>query len=226
MSRLGRSDHHRSFVKILPVGLLLHVAKRDASYLHPYVYLTLFLHQDTCTLWNVEQICVENRLHTLGISSSGWDVKKINGSLNLRGWLYSFLSVLYQPLVMALFGLLPGGRSLRADIMSWMWMSTVLTRWLWEREHFLRFSMNDSFPGTFLAFSSWKYAGRAFCRSTGTVYLLLCSISTKTKTAQQTITLDSSLDGFDVHFGRNRSRYDAYDRVPATRPFSTATRCP
>ena len=47
---LGRSNHHRSYVKVLPVGLLLHVAEQDASYLHPYVYPPLFLPQDKCTL--------------------------------------------------------------------------------------------------------------------------------------------------------------------------------
>ena len=52
---------------MLAVGLLLHVAERDASYLHPYVYLPLFLPWDTSTLWNVKcetNMCGKSSAHS------------------------------------------------------------------------------------------------------------------------------------------------------------------
>ena len=118
---------------------------------------------------------------------SGWDVKKINGSLSSRGWLYSFMSMLYQPLVLALFGVNPprrsfslGRRQLHVLNVNVHGLNSLTLR-IWT----LPPVFNEWRIPWHLAFSSWKYAGRAFCRWTGTVYLLSCSISTKTKTAQQ-----------------------------------------
>ena len=95
-----------------------------------------------------------NRLHTLGISSSGCDVKEINGSLNSRGWLYGFLSMLCQPLVLALFGVNPprrsfcqGRRQLHVLNVNVHGLDTLTLR-ISEHFDFLRFSMNDAFPGT------------------------------------------------------------------------------
>ena len=71
-----------------------------------------------------------------------------------------------------------------------------------------------------------EIAGRAFCRWIGTAHLAWRLFSTRKQLSKRSIvTLDSARELREVRrplrqvFRRNRSRYDAYDRVPATRLF-------
>ena len=109
---LGRSDLHWSHVRMLPVSLLCPVAERDASYFH--FHLPLSLPEDACrsTMWNVKEIilCEKKTVCTvLGISSSGWGFERrlVTVETSIFEAHCCFLSVLHQPLVLALLCVAP-----------------------------------------------------------------------------------------------------------------------